>query len=155
MRTMLRMAALTEFHPEAFASCLERLREHARLKQRPLARLAGVSHTAISALERAEAPAPHPSQIHKLATGLATSASGHVDERRRDDLYLELMRAAGYLPAIREKSPDQVFRDVLTARLGKTGPRMELFIRKLEPRSEATQDAAIRVGEILLDSDAR
>lgn len=150
---MTRMAALTDFQPTAFADCLERLREDAHLTQRGLARLSDVSHTAISGLERGDAPPPHPSQLHKIATGLSTSGSGHVDERRRDELYLTLMRAAGYLPAVPGPSPDVLFREQLAHYLGQTAPEMQYLLGKLRGRSEKTRQAAIRVLGILADNE--
>jgi transcriptional regulator with XRE-family HTH domain len=89
---------LASFRPNTFGAELARLRGDVHLSQRALARLAGVSNTAISELESGGAPAPHPSMLSKLARGLATSGSQKVDEARAEAAYLALMRAAGYVP---------------------------------------------------------
>lgn len=89
---------MASFRPNAFGAELIRLRGDVHLSQRALARLAGVSNTAISGLESGVAPAPHPSMLSRLARGLATSGSHAVDERRAEAAYLALMEAAGYVP---------------------------------------------------------
>lgn len=116
---MLAVSPLTSFTPDALASELIRLRTDAHLSQRRLAELAGVSNTAISALESRHAPPPHPSALMKLANGLATSGSGALDERRAESRYLALMRAAGYLPPeIEDQAEETVRRSIIEEHLG-------------------------------------
>jgi transcriptional regulator with XRE-family HTH domain len=95
---MLVMTPPISFHAAGLGAELVRLRTDAHLSQRALARISGVSNTAISALETGEAPAPHPSMLSKLAQGLATSGLGAIDDDAAAEKYLRLMRAAGYVP---------------------------------------------------------
>lgn len=150
---MLTVAALTDFRPDTFGSTLVRLRTDANLSQRRLGELAGVSNTAISELEKGDAPAPHPSMLMKLAQGLVKTGSGHVDEYRADAHYLTLMRAAGYLPEPRDDAPEAMFRAELEAALGPdNAPLMELLLVKLRGRPPSTQRAAIAVADVLLQN---
>ena len=134
--------------PETFAGVLIRLRVDARLSQRGLARLAGVSHTAISMLEVGAAPPPHPTALRKLACGLATSPSGDVDEARAEQEYLVLMRAAGYLPPHGE--PD--LRRLIAQRVGRNVDLVDHLVRRLEGRGSVNQEAMLRVLDALLDT---
>ena len=153
MPTIVHMSALTDFRPEAFAAYLERLREDARLSQRGLATLADISHTKIGEWEKADGGAPHPAMLYKLATCLATSGTGDLDRRRRDDLYLALMRVAGYLPDGPGPSPDQIFREQLAQYWGTQAPEAQYLFSKLKDRSEKTKSSAIRLMRVLLDSE--
>lgn len=94
---MLAVSPINDFEPLVFGAELVRLRLDAHLSQRALAKLSGVSNTAISDLESGEAPPPHPLMLSKLARGLATSGLGVRDEQRAEANYLTLMRAAGYV----------------------------------------------------------
>src|SRR5262245_53970456 len=144
MPTMVVVAALTDFQPETFSQELTRLRDDANLSQRQLGILAGVSNTAISDLERGFASAPHPSMLMKLATGLVKTGSGQVDERRADQMYFALMRAAGYMPEPRPLSADAQFREQLTMRIGPdNAPLMELLVSKMRGRPSRDQRAVI------------
>ena len=71
MPTMLAVAALTDFQPKTFGIELLRLRNDANLSQRLLGQLSEVSNTAISDLEKGDAPAPWP----------PARASAHSDDR--------------------------------------------------------------------------
>lgn len=112
---MLAVSPLAAFHPQTFGTELARLRADVHLSQRALAKLAGVSNTAISGLESGDAPAPHPSMLSKLAHGLATSGSGTTDERHAEAAYLALMRAAGYLPPVEPTPVSSDMEAALTA----------------------------------------
>lgn len=153
MATMLPVTALTDFHPETFGRELTRLRTDSHLSQRQLGMLSDVSHTAISELEKGGAPPPHPSMLMKLAQGLVKTGSGDVDERRADEMYFTLMRAAGYVPEVRELSAEAKFREQLILRLGPdNAPLMELLIIKMRGRGSAEQRTAITVADILLNT---
>lgn len=112
---MLAMTPLIPFRPDALGAELVRLRNDVHLSQSQLGRLADVSNTAISDLEAGTAPAPHPLMLQKIATGLATSGSGAVDEKRAADTYLALMRAAGYMPPAVEPVEEATLRNELFA----------------------------------------
>lgn len=148
---MLAVTALTDFQPGTFGGTLVRLRTDANLSQRRLGELSGVSNTAISDLEKGDAPAPHPSMLMKLAQGLVKTGSGVVDERRADAAYFQLMRAAGYMPAPRETSAEAAFREEIANRYGPDGaPIIELLMLKLEGRPVSDLRAAAQVAELLL-----
>ena len=150
---MLGMTALTDFRPDVFGEALARLRVDANLSQRLLGQLSNVSNTAISDLEKGDAPPPHPAMLMKLAQGLVKTGSGYVDEQRADEVYLALMRAAGYVPESRESGVDEVFREQLAVQLGPDNARlMELLVLKMRGRSSQTQRTAITVAESLLSS---
>jgi transcriptional regulator with XRE-family HTH domain len=146
--------ALTSFRPDAFSKELVRLRTDAHLSQRALARLADVSNTAISGLETGDAPSPHPSMLSKLARGLATSGSMVVDERRAEETYLALMRAAGYVP---DGPPRDVHEDAQRRRLieAKIGDRagaefIERAIEKVSGHPDADFETLSNVLDVLL-----
>lgn len=109
------------FDAGALASELARLRRNSHQSQRVLARTSTVSNTLISTLESADAAAPHPAVLRKLARGLATDGSGDVDPGRAKEHYLALMRAAGYVPPEppATSNDDALFRRLLEARIGR------------------------------------
>jgi transcriptional regulator with XRE-family HTH domain len=123
--------------------------------QRTLSRTSTVSPTLISTLEAGTAALPHPSVLRKLATGLATDGQGNVDERRGEEHYLALMRAAGYLPPEDRSSEDRdaALRAQIAAVVGPDRAEMaEALLRKLRQVDDRDQETILRVLDTLLDT---
>src|SRR5947209_13360275 len=81
-------------HDESFGARLRRLRLAARLSQEELAERAGLTHNAISALERGERHHPYPHTARALAAAL-----GLADQERVALLAAVPRRAGGVGPA--------------------------------------------------------
>jgi transcriptional regulator with XRE-family HTH domain len=97
------------------AETLKNLRRRARLSQKELAGLSGVSDAAIGLIERGKSH-PQPDTLRLLSKGLATDVDGNLDSDRAEDLAEELMLAAGYLhprSSGRELKPEDRVNDAL------------------------------------------
>jgi transcriptional regulator with XRE-family HTH domain len=114
--------------PEAergqLAIILIRARKAARLSQRDLATLSGVSLATIRDIELGEQRRPKPDTIGALARGLTTRSDGSVSDQHLISAYSELMATVGYGVTITGSrssetrfTPDglEVNEDVLTA----------------------------------------
>jgi transcriptional regulator with XRE-family HTH domain len=105
---------------EIFGRVLVELRDSARLSQRKLAAISGVSHTTIARLESGKAGSrgkpvrPSPDTISALAHGLAERGTRVVSEGRLRSIYARLMQAAAYRLAMVNDPGETVDRVLAT-----------------------------------------
>jgi transcriptional regulator with XRE-family HTH domain len=94
-----------------FGDTLAALRRRYRMSQHELARAAHLSRAIISIYERGVdpstggPPSPRTDTLRQIASGLATNGDGAVDGDLRDQIYSDLMAAAGYLPTVQPSAP--------------------------------------------------
>ena len=104
----------TKSPPAALGALLSTLRNRARLSQRELARVSGISYTQIGDLERTVGGWPSPLTLRALARGLASDAfiqpTGY-DVVRSDAFYRQLMDATGYLTGLPVGAPPATTED--------------------------------------------
>lgn len=97
------------------ADTLAKLRKRAELSRRQLEAVSGVSEETIKAIEYRRNHRPTPDTLQKIARGLATNrALARLDQRAADEVLADLMRAAGYLPAV-EQDAEPAMADLRTA----------------------------------------
>jgi transcriptional regulator with XRE-family HTH domain len=100
-------------------------RRRARLSQRDLAKLGGLSWSSVQVIEQAakkggkERPHTRPDTIRKLAIGLAKDADGILDEEAFAEHYRALMRAAGHTEVVGVLSDPEVLATELERLLGR------------------------------------
>jgi hypothetical protein len=111
--------------PRALPEELSWRRRRARLSQRDLAKLGGLSWSSVQVIEQAgkkggkERPYTRPDTIRKLAIGLAKDADGIVDEEAFAEHYRALMRAAGHTEVVGVLSDPEVLATELERLLGR------------------------------------
>jgi hypothetical protein len=111
--------------PRPLPEELQWRRRRARLSQRDLAKLGGLSWSSVQVIEQAgkqggkERPYTRPDTIRKLAIGLAKDADGNVDEEAFAEHYRALMRAAGHTEVVGALSDPDVLARELERLLGR------------------------------------
>ena len=107
---------------------VKKLRIERRIgSQDVLADLSTVALATIKKLEAGTIRETRPSTLRLLARGLATDPDGTRDADRVEDIYRRLMRAAGFLPAERER-PAGISRDDFIEEMARRTGRRDLAI---------------------------